>query len=144
MDQMVNQWGGFHRLISFVFSISYSCSQLFGEEDADQDVSPDMADPEAACECDTQWNVVYEHGWTDVVSLGAVNREPQRDGCWELGRRKGWRHQASQHQRLGLLHQIRPREALQQGTSQRLESLVELCEEEWAKDSWSATSPACL
>lgn len=25
-----------------------SCSQLFGEEDADQDVSPDTADPEAA------------------------------------------------------------------------------------------------
>lgn len=25
-------------------------SQLFGEEDADQEVSPDTADPEAACE----------------------------------------------------------------------------------------------
>ncbi|CAF89656.1 unnamed protein product [Tetraodon nigroviridis] len=35
---------------NIVFSVSYHCSQLFGEEDADQDVSPDMADPEAACE----------------------------------------------------------------------------------------------
>lgn len=25
-------------------------SQLFGEEDADQEVSPDRADPEASCE----------------------------------------------------------------------------------------------
>uniref|UniRef100_H3CA92 SUMO-activating enzyme subunit 2 n=1 Tax=Tetraodon nigroviridis TaxID=99883 RepID=H3CA92_TETNG len=33
---------------NIVFSVSYHCSQLFGEEDADQDVSPDMADPEAA------------------------------------------------------------------------------------------------
>lgn len=36
--------------VLFVFSVSYQCSQLFGEDDADQDVSPDMADPEAACE----------------------------------------------------------------------------------------------
>ena len=36
--------------IYFVFSVSYQHSQLFGEDDADQDVSPDMADPEAACE----------------------------------------------------------------------------------------------
>lgn len=28
----------------------YIFSQLFGEEDADQEVSPDTADPEAACE----------------------------------------------------------------------------------------------
>jgi len=28
---------------------------LFGEEDADQEVSPDRADPEAACECDISW-----------------------------------------------------------------------------------------
>uniref|UniRef100_A0A674N706 SUMO-activating enzyme subunit 2 n=1 Tax=Takifugu rubripes TaxID=31033 RepID=A0A674N706_TAKRU len=35
-------------LFNFVSSVSCSCSQLFGEEDADQDVSPDMADPEAA------------------------------------------------------------------------------------------------
>lgn len=45
-----HQWEVSHRRVSFVFSVSHSCSQLFGEEDADQDVSPDMADPEAACE----------------------------------------------------------------------------------------------
>lgn len=28
--------------------LSYTCSQLFGEADADQDVSPDTEDPEAA------------------------------------------------------------------------------------------------
>lgn len=28
---------------------------MFGEEDADQEVSPDRADPEAACECDISW-----------------------------------------------------------------------------------------
>lgn len=31
-------------------SVSCHCSQLFGEEDADQEVSPDTADPEAECE----------------------------------------------------------------------------------------------
>lgn len=34
-------------LVLFVFCLY---SQLFGEEDADQEVSPDTADPEAACE----------------------------------------------------------------------------------------------
>lgn len=34
-----------------IFALFVSChySQLFGEEDADQEVSPDTADPEAAC-----------------------------------------------------------------------------------------------
>lgn len=49
-----------------------------------------------------------------------MNREPQRDGRRELGLGQGRGHQTSQHQGLGLLHQIRPRETLQQGTSQRL------------------------
>lgn len=37
----------YSRLTLFV---SCHCSQLFGEEDADQEVSPDTADPEAECE----------------------------------------------------------------------------------------------
>lgn len=32
------------------FIFCCNSSQLFGEEDADQEVSPDTADPEAACE----------------------------------------------------------------------------------------------
>lgn len=44
------------RLIFCVLMVILYClffclySQLFGEEDADQEVSPDTADPEAACE----------------------------------------------------------------------------------------------
>lgn len=48
-------------VILLLTSLSYYCtlyvigmtclhSQLFGEEDADQEVSPDTADPEATCE----------------------------------------------------------------------------------------------
>lgn len=39
-------------LIALSLHVILNClhSQLFGEEDADQEVSPDTADPEAACE----------------------------------------------------------------------------------------------
>lgn len=41
------------------------CSQLFGEEDADQEVSPDTADPEAECEWkhDVPGASQYLHSW---------------------------------------------------------------------------------
>lgn len=37
----------------------YRYSQLFGEEDADQEVSPDTADPEAECEWQLLFRVLY-------------------------------------------------------------------------------------
>lgn len=37
-------------VVNSVLPVYCYCSQLFGEEDADQEVSPDTADPEAECE----------------------------------------------------------------------------------------------
>lgn len=44
-------------------------SQLFGEEDADQEVSPDTADPEASCEYNTCINYVPHIITTFFVAL---------------------------------------------------------------------------
>lgn len=40
-----SEYFGIHKYLLFL-----NYSQLFGEEDADQEVSPDRADPEASCE----------------------------------------------------------------------------------------------
>lgn len=55
--------------------VSVPYSQLFGEEDADQEVSPDTADPEAECK--------WEHG---VAELGHWVSNAWRQVChrWRL------------------------------------------------------------
>lgn len=47
------------------------CSQLFGEEDADQEVSPDTADPEAECEWKHDASVAsqYLNSYISLVPL---------------------------------------------------------------------------
>lgn len=49
IGQKVVNWNKFNKryLFSLLYYYYYLCSQLFGEDDPDQDVSPDTADPEA-------------------------------------------------------------------------------------------------
>uniref|UniRef100_A0A4W6EEB9 SUMO-activating enzyme subunit 2 n=1 Tax=Lates calcarifer TaxID=8187 RepID=A0A4W6EEB9_LATCA len=57
----------------------YLFNQLFGEEDADQEVSPDTADPEAAC----------ENGWI-VIETAARATASEKDGDIKRISTKEW------------------------------------------------------